>query len=86
LRYLRKLFGYFLLNAHGITGAIVPIRKKNTSGLINVGEIADPGRIIMTVLVGLTLGELKGRADDTFSEWIRSLYLRYCATYPTMEI
>jgi hypothetical protein len=86
LRYVRKLFGYFLIKTHGITGAIVPIRKKKTRGLINVDEIADPWRITRTVLVGLTLGELKGRTDDTFSEWIRSLYLRDCATYPTMEI
>lgn len=38
MRYLKKLFGYFLLKAHGITGAIVPTRKKNTSGLINVDD------------------------------------------------
>ena len=84
--YLKKLFGYFLLNAHDITGAIVPIRKKNTRGLINEGEIEDPRRITRTVLVGLTLRELKGRTDDTFSECIRSLYLHDCATYPTIEI
>ena len=42
LKYLRKLFGYLLLKAHGIAGAIVPIRKKNTRGLINVDKITDP--------------------------------------------
>ena len=53
--YLKKLFGYLLLKAHGMTGKIVPTRKKNTRGLIKVYEIAGLSRTTITLLVGLTL-------------------------------
>jgi len=71
LIYLKKLFGYLLLKAHGMSGAIVPTRKQNTRGLINVDEIAGLARTTITLLVGLTLRELKGRTDNTCPECIR---------------
>jgi len=50
-------------------------KEKEHQRTNSLDEIAGPSRITITLLVGLTLRELKGRTDNTCPECIRLLYL-----------